>query len=142
MLEEGIDNVIKRHSLVAQCFREAVQSIGLKLFPDVPNVRPSDAVTAIRVPDGIEGTKIPALMRDKYGVTIAGGQGTMKGKIFRLGHLGYVDKSDIVVELQAMELALKELGYKFEFGKSVYTAQKFILEKFPVPDVALSEAGD
>lgn len=140
--EEGIDNVVKRHSLVAECFRTAVQSIGLKLFPNVPDVRPSDAVTAISVPEGIEGAKIPALMRDKYGVTIAGGQGTMKGKIFRLGHLGFVDKSDIIVELQAMEFALKELGYKFEFGKSVYIAQKFILEKFPLPQVGLSDAGD
>jgi len=142
MKEEGFDNVVKRHGLVAESFRQAVQSIGLKLFPEVPDVRPSDAVTAVKVPEGIDGAKIPGLMRDRYGVTIAGGQGTMKGKIFRLGHLGYTDKSDIVVELQAMELALKELGYKFEFGKSVYTAQKFILEKFPIPDVELSEAGD
>ncbi len=142
MKEEGLDNIVKRHNLVADAFRTAIDSIGLKLFPDVPNVKPSDSVTAIKVPDGIDGGKIPGLMRDRYGVTIAGGQGTMKGKIFRLGHLGYTDKSDIIVELQAMELALKELGYKFDFGKSVYTAQKFILEKFPVPDVELSEAGD
>lgn len=130
MKEEGLDNIIRRHSLVAECFRTAVDSIGLKLFPDVPRVKPSNSVTAIKVPEGIDGAKIPSLMRDKYGVTIAGGQGSMKGKIFRLGHLGYVDKSDILVELQAMELALRDLGYKFEYGKSVYTAQKFILEKF------------
>ena len=142
MKEEGIDNIVKRHGLVAEAFRTAVQAIGLKLFADVPNVRPSDSVTAVRVPDGIDGAKIPGLMRDRYGVTIAGGQGTMKGKIFRLGHLGYTDKSDIVVELQAMELALKEVGYKFEAGKSVAAGQKFILEKFPVPEVQLSDAAD
>ncbi len=142
MVAEGMDAVVRRHGLVAEAFRSAVGAIGLSLFPDVPNVRPSDAVTAIRVPDGIDGAKIPGLMRDRYGVTIAGGQGTMKGKIFRLGHLGYTDKSDVVVELQAMELALKELGYKFEPGRSVAAAQKFVLEKFPVPDVELAEAGD
>ncbi|URA10088.1 pyridoxal-phosphate-dependent aminotransferase family protein [Thermospira aquatica] len=142
MLEEGMENVIKRHYLVAETFRQAVQAIGLQLFADVPNVRPSDSVTAIRVPEGVDGAKIPAYMRDKYGVTIAGGQGSMKGKIFRLGHLGYVDKSDIVVELQAMELALKELGYTFELGKSVAAAQEYILKNFPVPNVAVSEAGD
>lgn len=142
MKEEGIDNIVKRHHLVAEAFRTAVQAIGLKLFADVPNVRPSDSVTAVKVPEGIDGGKIPGLMRDRYGVTIAGGQGTMKGKIFRLGHLGYTDKSDIVVELQAMELSLKELGYKFEAGKSVAAGQKFILENFPVPAVELSDAAD
>lgn len=142
MKDEGIDNIVKRHRLVADAFRNAVQAIGLKLFADVPNVMASDAVTAVKVPDGIDGGKIPGLMRDRYGVTIAGGQGTMKGKIFRLGHLGYTDKSDIVVELQAMELALKELGYKFEAGKSVAAGQKYILENFPIPDVQLSDAAD
>ena len=141
MKEEGLENVIKRHGLIGDCFRASVQSIGLSLFA-APGVRPSDAVTAVKVPEGIDGGKLPGLMRDRYGVTIAGGQGTMKGKIFRLGHLGYADKSDIIVELQAMELALKELGYKFELGKSVGFAQKYILERFPIPDVELFEGGD
>lgn len=141
MKAEGIQNVVKRHHLIAEAFRSAVQAIGLSLFAD-KSVKPSDAVTAVKVPDGIDGGKIPGLMRDRYGVTIAGGQGTMKGKIFRLGHLGYTDKSDIVVELQAMELALKELGYKFEAGKSVAAGQKFILDNFPIPEVELSDAAD
>ncbi len=142
MREEGLENIIKRHAMVAETFRKAVQSIGLSILADIPHVRPSDTLTAVKAPAGIDGSKIPGLMRDKYGVTIAGGQGPVKGKVFRLGHLGYVDKSDIIVELQAMELALKELGYKFESGKSVYTAQKMIMEKFPVPDVKVSEIGD
>ncbi len=142
MLEEGLDNVVQRHFRVGEAFRNSIKSIGLSLFADIPNVQPSDAVTAVKVPEGIDGAKLPGLMRDRYGVTIAGGQGSMKGKIFRLGHLGYVDKSDIVVELQAMELAFKELGYKFELGASVAAAQKYILEKFPIPNVELSEAGD
>ena len=142
MKEEGLDNIAKRHFLIAECFRKSIQAIGLKLFADVPSVRASDALTAVKVPDGIDGGKIPGLMRDRYGVTIAGGQGSMKGKIFRLGHLGYVDKSDIIVELQAMELALKEAGYQFEYGASVAAAQKFILENFPIPDVELCESGD
>lgn len=142
MKQEGLDNIVKRHYLVAEALRTAVKSIGLSLFADVPNVRPSDAITSIKVPTGIDGGKLPGLMRDRYGVTIAGGQGTMKGNIFRLGHLGYVDKSDIIIELQALELALKELGYQFESGKSVATAQKYILDNFPIPDVELSDAAD
>ncbi len=128
MIEEGIANVISRHFNIAEAIRTGVQGIGLKLFADVPNVRPSDAVTAVRVPEGVEGKKLPKLMETKYGVTIAGGQGTMAGNIFRLGSLGYMDKTDVIIQLQAMEYALNDLGYKFEAGKSVATAQKYLME--------------
>ena len=128
MVSEGIDNVIKRHYIIAEAIRVGVQAIGLKLFADVPNVRPSDAVTAGRVPDGVEGKKIPDIMQNKYGVTIAGGQGSMAGKIFRLGSLGYMDKTDVIIQLQAMEFTLKDLGFQFESGKSVAAAQKFLLD--------------
>jgi aspartate aminotransferase-like enzyme len=128
MISEGIDNVVKRHFIVAEAIRVGVQAIGLKLFADVPNVRPSDAVTAVRVPEGVDGKKIPGLMQDKFGVTVAGGQGSMAGNIFRLGSLGYMDKTDVIVQLQAMELALKELGYKFEAGKSVAAGQKYLMD--------------
>ncbi|OHD55738.1 MAG: class V aminotransferase [Spirochaetes bacterium GWF1_51_8] len=128
MVSEGIDNVIKRHYIIAEAIRVGVQAIGLKLFADVPNVRPSDAVTAVRVPDGVEGKKIPDIMQNKYGVTIAGGQGSMAGKIFRLGSLGYMDKTDVIIQLQAMEFTLKDLGFQFESGKSVAAAQKFLLD--------------
>ena len=129
MIEEGMDNVIKRHQIISDTFRESVKSIGLSLFADLPNVMPSNATTAVNVPDGIDGGKIPKLMRDKYGVTIAGGQAHVKGKIFRLGHLGYVDKSDVVVQLQALEYVLDELGYSFEKGKLVGTAQGILIDK-------------
>ncbi len=130
MKEEGLDNIISRHHDIADIIRSSVKSIGLELLAgSFGNCVPSDALTAVKVPEGMDGGKIPGIMRDKYGVTIAGGQDTLKGKIFRLGHLGYVDKSDILVLLQATELTLKDLGYKFESGKSVFTAQKMILEK-------------
>jgi len=128
MKKEGLESITKRHALIAEACRKAVQSIGLSILPVVPAVKPSDTLTAVKVPAGIDGLKIPSLMRDKYGVTIAGGQESLKGKIFRLGHLGYFGISDIIIELQAMELALKELGYKFDYGKSVFTAQKVIEE--------------
>lgn len=130
MKKEGLATIIKRHAIIADACRSAVQSIGLSLLPDITLVKPSNTLTAIKVPEGIDGLMIISLMRDKYGVTIAGGQGILKGKIFRLGHLGYFDISDILIELQAMELALKDLGYKFEYGKSVFNAQKTIVEKF------------
>ena len=69
-------------------------------------------------------------MRNKYGAEIAGGQGSMKGQIFRLGHLGYVDKGDVVVMLQALEFTLRDLGYKFEPGISLSAANKVLFEKY------------
>lgn len=128
IIAEGLPSVFHRQYCLAESFRQGVQAIGMKLFADVPNVTPSNAVTAVRAPEGVEGKKIPSLMKDKYGVTIAGGQGTMAGKIFRLGSIGWVDKSDAIVELQAMEYALRDLGYKFELGKAVGTAQAFLME--------------
>lgn len=128
MLDEGIDNVVTRHFNIAEAIRVGVQAIGLKLFADVPNVRPSDAVTAVRVPEGVEGKQIPKLMQNKYGVTIAGGQGTMAGNIFRLGSLGYMDKTDVIVQLQATEYVLNDLGYKFEAGKAVAAGQKYLMD--------------
>ncbi len=127
ILEEGLENVWKRHAVIAEAVRNSVKTIGMKLFVNA-SARPSDSVTSVKVPDGVDGAKIPALMRDKYGVTIAGGQGTMKGNIIRLGHLGYVDKSDVVVELQALEYALAELGYEFEYGAAVAAGQKYVME--------------
>jgi aspartate aminotransferase-like enzyme len=128
IIEEGMENVIKRHSIIAEAFRKAVLSIGLDLLVNVPNAVPSNSVTAVKIPDNIDGGKIPKLMRDKYGVTIAGGQAHLKGKIFRLGHLGYTDKSDVVVELQALEYVLDELGFKFEKGKSIGIAHNYLIE--------------
>ncbi len=127
--DEGLEEVIKRHSVLAEATREGVKAIGLEVFP---KGRPSNSVTAVKVPDGIDGKKIPSIMRDRYGVTIAGGQGKLKGKIFRIGHIGYFDKSDIIIALQALEFALRDLGYSFEAGASVKKAQEILLEKYKV----------
>jgi aspartate aminotransferase-like enzyme len=142
MKKEGIDNIIQRHCITGEIIRNSVKSIGLELLAGSPGINPSDALTAVKVPGDIDGFKIPGIMRDRYGVTIAGGQGSLKGKIFRLGHLGFVDKSDILIILQAMELTLSDLGYKFDHGKSVSTAQKLIREKYIFPESVISDIGD
>lgn len=113
--EEGLENIFKRHDLLARATRNAVRALGLQILS---NDSPSNAVTAVRVPSEIkEGKAIPKTMRDKYGVTIAGGQDELEGKIFRLTHIGYVDKFDILTGIGALELTLRDLGYtRFEFG--------------------------
>lgn len=115
--EEGLQNVFKRHELLALATRNAVAALGLEMLA---KKAPSPSVTAVKVPAQIaNGKLIPKTMREKYGVTIAGGQDELEGKIFRLSHFGYCGKFDITTGISCLELVLNELGYKVEFGKGV-----------------------
>lgn len=120
---EGLENVFARHDLLARATREAATSIGLDLF--APKA-PSPAVSAICAPGGIDGQDVVKTMREKYGTTIAGGQDRAKGKIFRLSHMGYCDKFDVLQTITCLEFALKDLGHKFEFGTAVGAAQQVL----------------
>jgi len=114
--EEGLDVVFARHKNMASSVRGAVKAMGLELFaPDAY----SDGVTAVKVPQGIDGEKLVKTMRDKYGVGIAGGQDEMKGKIFRIATMGYITPSDLIVCLATLEIVLSEMGYKFQLGSGV-----------------------
>ena len=114
--EEGLDVVFARHKKMASSVRNAVKAMGLELFaPDAY----SDGVTAVKVPQGVDGEKLVKTMRDKYGVGIAGGQDEMKGKIFRIATMGYITPSDLIVCLATLEIVLSEMGYKFQLGSGV-----------------------
>lgn len=116
MRNEGLHQMFARHALLASSIREAAQAIGLKLLaPEAP----SNAVTAIKAPDGIDSGKIVAGLRDRFNMTIAGGQEHLKGKIFRIGHLGYYDILDMITVWAAVERQLADLGYKFDLGRGV-----------------------
>lgn len=112
---EGIENIWKRHELLATALRNGLIAIGLKLFSDFP----SFAVTPVWMPEEIEWKKFNKLLKGKYGITVAGGQDDVKDKIFRVSHLGYYDELDMVTVMSAIELSLSESGYKFEIGKGV-----------------------
>lgn len=115
--EEGLHNLFKRHELLARATRNGVAALGLELLA---KKAPSSAVTAVMLPASIkDGKQVPKMMRDKFGVTIVGGQDELEGKIIRLSHFGYCDKFDITTAICALELTLNELGYKVEFGKAV-----------------------
>jgi aspartate aminotransferase-like enzyme len=122
--EEGMPNVVKRHALLAQATRQAVTAMGLELF----SASPSNAVTAVRMPEGFDGQKLVKTLRDVHGVSIAGGQAQVKGKIFRIAHLGYMEKFDVITALSAVEIGLKELGYKFELGSGIKAAETVLTE--------------
>lgn len=107
--KEGIENVIARHARLAAMTRKAMADMGLELFS---KGTPSDSLTAVVVPEGIDGSKLVKLISEKYNITIAGGQGEMKGKIFRIAHLGYMTEEDIRTGISAIKSALADLGYK------------------------------
>jgi len=116
---EGLQNVFRRHEQLAAAMRAGVTALGLELFAE----RPTPAVTAVNAPTSIDGSAIVKTLRERHGVTIAGGQGSMKGKIFRLATMGYADPSDVVVALSALELTLSELGYPSKPGEGIRAAQ-------------------
>ena len=122
--EEGIENVISRHALLAEATRQAMKGLNLELFAE----RPSNSVTAVEVPSGIDGADFVKRLRDK-GVSIAGGQAKLKGKIFRMAHMGYMDKFDILQMVSAVEVELSEMGYKLQLGKGVQAAEELFLEE-------------
>ncbi|MFA6540496.1 MAG: alanine--glyoxylate aminotransferase family protein [Bacteroidota bacterium] len=115
IVEEGIENVWSRHRRLANAIRAGVSAIGLKLFSEFP----SYAVTPVWVPEGVEWKQFNKILKGKFGITIAGGQDDFTGKIFRISHLGYYDELDMITMIGALELTLKECGYKFDLGAGV-----------------------
>lgn len=126
ILGEGLENTIKRHARLARATREGVEAIGLKLF--APEEGRGSAVTTVWVPKGIDGKEIVAIMKNRYGVTIAGGQDHLSGRIFRIGHLGYFGDFDIITTLTALEMTLAGLGYEFDHGASIKAAEAVFME--------------
>jgi aspartate aminotransferase-like enzyme len=127
MLEaEGLQNVFKRHDRLARATRAGVEALGLELFP---KATPSPAITAVVAPRGIDGEAVVRGYARSHNITIAGGQGEMKGQIFRLGHMGYVGDFDVIVALSALEQVLTELGHPVDLGASIGAAQKVLAEK-------------
>ena len=124
--EEGLENVFERHRVLSRAAKEGMKALGLELFG--PHDPEANSVTAVRVPEGVDGAQIGKLARDKYGVWLAGGQGKLKGQIFRLGHCGYFGASDIVVGLSTVEMVLAQLGYNVPFGASLAAAEQVFLK--------------
>jgi len=122
ILDEGIENVFERHVLLGRAAREGVKGMGLQLFG--PDEDLNSAVTAAWVPDGVDGKSLVRLMFREHGIQVAGGQGDMSGRIFRIGHCGYFDAYDIIATIAAAELSLESLDYPVELGRGVGAAQR------------------
>jgi len=123
---EGLDFYFFRHRLLAKATRAAAKAMGLDTFAKVP----SEGVTVFRAPDGIDAQEVVRIVREKYGITIAGGQARLKGKIFRIAHMGYIGPFDIILTVSAVEMALKELGHALELGAGVKAVQEVVLKEW------------
>ena len=129
LLDEGLEAAFDRHRRLGRACREGLKAMGLELSS--PDDDSSAVVTAARAPEGIDSDELVLLLRDRHGVTLAPGQGELKGKIFRIGHIGYYDVFDITTALAAVELALVELGAEIERGVAITRALE-AFEQAPV----------
>jgi aspartate aminotransferase-like enzyme len=119
--EVGIDTINARSALLAKATREAAEAIGLRVYSQ----QPSDSVTAICLPEGI-GDEFRKELKTRYAASVAGGQADLKGKIFRISHMGYVDILDTIGLIAAIEYTLAAMGYDLEIGKGVARAVEIL----------------
>jgi aspartate aminotransferase-like enzyme len=124
LLAIGVPQVIQRCAALAHATRAGVEALRLRLF----SARPSNGVTAVTVPGGVDGKHLTALMHERWGVMVAGGQGEMAGKIFRIAHMGYIGKEDVLAGLEALEGALTELGYAAPVPNAAVQAARAVLQ--------------
>lgn len=122
---EGIENVWARHDRLARAVRAAMQALGLKLLAAFP----SNALTAVWIPERIDAKSFNKTLKEKYQITLAGGQGHLTGKIFRIAHLGYYDELDMAALVSALEMTLCDCGYTFETGAGMKALQESFSSK-------------
>ena len=121
--EEGLEKRFERHRRCAQAFYNAIEALGLTVFPKEKSIR-SNTVIAVNIPENVEDNKVRSIMREKYKVLIAGGMGKLKGKIFRIGCMGIISQAEVLTTLNAFGNALKDAGYQLEIEKGLEAARK------------------
>lgn len=123
MFEEGLDNLYKRHDINARATRAAVQAMGFKLLAvDIPG----NAATGFYVPEDFDGGKFVKFMRENVGITYAGGQDHLTGKIIRISHLGYHDAFDTITAISGLEMGFKKFGIDIELGSGIKAAEEIL----------------
>jgi aspartate aminotransferase-like enzyme len=125
--QEKIENVLERHAYLAQATRGAVKAMGLKLFAQDP----ANTLTSICLPNRVDGQALVEMIRNRHGVTYAGGQAKLKGKIIRIAHLGWVCEHDMIVAISTLERGLSEVGYNLTLGSGLAAAQEVFRNSQP-----------
>src|SRR5438445_137372 len=123
---EGLVNVFRRHDRLSRATRAGAEALGLRLFV---KATPSPALTAVEVPAGVDADRVVEGFATAHNITIDGGRGPTKGKIFRIGHMGYATDTDVIIALAALEQVLADLGHPVDFGASLGAAQKVFAER-------------
>jgi serine---pyruvate transaminase len=123
----GLENMFAEFKRLAVGVRAGCAAIGLELFPDP--VHAGNVLTCVKLPAGIDGEKVTKVLRDTYGITMAGGQDALKGKVVRMAHMGVLDEFDLLTGLACLEKVLAQQGHKFEMGAAVAAAQKSFNQK-------------
>ncbi len=124
---EGIEKAWARQARVAAAARAGVQALGLELFPQCP----VEGMTVFKVPEGLDGVALLSKLEKQYGLKLAGGQDTLKGKIVRLAHMGYIDQFDVLGAIAGLELVLLEMGHPVEPGAGVAAVQQALAQAVP-----------
>ncbi|MFO0838165.1 MAG: alanine--glyoxylate aminotransferase family protein [Phycisphaerae bacterium] len=125
LVAEGIENVWKRVAAMAAATRAGADAIGMKTF----SKRPSDSVTALLVPDSVKEKELRKMLRERFGMHLAGGQDQLEGKIVRISHMGFIDAIDAVGVIAGLEQSLHKLGHSFALGAGVAAAQRVLAER-------------
>ncbi len=120
--EQTIDGIIEHHRILGDATRAAVKAIGLELFAKAPG----NILTSVKTPEGIDGKELVNIMQKKYSAYISGAQDPMKGKFFRIAHLGYMGGFDVIIAISALEMVLADLGFNVELGKGVAAAENVL----------------
>ncbi len=124
--EMGLEKFYAHHRILGESTRAGIRALGLEIVAQ----RPGNILTAVKTPPGLDGVELVKVMQDKYRVYIAGAQDPNKGKFFRIAHLGYMGGFDVITALSALELALADMGYKFEMGASIKAAENILKENW------------
>lgn len=128
MLDEGLESILNRHLNYRKIVRSSVKAMGLELL--APDSNASTAVTSVVAPETIGANKIRKVMLDEFNIALAGGQQSLEGTVFRIGHLGYVRELDLLSVLAALEITLVKLGFDLELGLGVKKAQEILYDKY------------
>ena len=123
--DEGVERVWDRHRVMSRAMQAGVQAAGLRVFA----ARPAQGLTTVVVPSGIDGVELVKHLRTRHGLTVAGGQDQLKGKIVRIAHMGYMDPLDCLTALSALEMSLVELGWSGDLGRAPAAAQKVFVDE-------------
>jgi aspartate aminotransferase-like enzyme len=130
LLGEGLENVFRRHDLMKRMVRRAMKALGLALVAQ--DGWASATVTGVWAPEGLNPDEFRSLVKKRFGVSLAGGQKDLAGKIFRIGHLGYTTPYDLLGVVAAVELGLVESGHPVRLGSGVAAAEAELAESYGV----------